>query len=200
MLGYQLFTDDELVLYLKQGDHAAFTEIYVRYAGALYNHAYHLLQNRNEVKDIVQEIFTALWNRRANLEIKTNLAGYLYVAARNRVIKIISHQKIKTKYLDQLPISIHDATLSTDYLVRERQLVTIIEDEIKKLPLRMREILILSRQSYLSHREIAEKLNLSESTVKKQVNNSLKVLRIKLQSFMILAFLLVSSFLWYMYD
>ena len=200
MLGYQLFTDDELVLHLKQGDHAAFTEIYVRYAGALYNHAYRLLQNRNEVKDIVQEIFTSLWNRRTDLDIKTNLAGYLYVAARNHVIKIISHQKIKTKYLDQLQISIHDASFSTDYLVRERQLVTIIEEEIKKLPLRMREILILSRQSYLSHKEIAEKLNLSESTVKKQVNNSLKVLRIKLQSLMILGFLLICSILRYMYD
>lgn len=190
MLGYKLYADDKLVALLKTGDHAAFTEIYIRYSGTLYHHTYHLLKNRNDVKDIVQDIFTTLWNNRLDLLINTNLAGYLYVAARNRVIKVISHQQVETKYLDVLQATIKDGSLATDYLIRERQLTEIIEAEINELPVKMRQILILSRKSFLTHKEIAEKLNLSEKTVKKQVNNSLKILRLKLQSLLILIILL----------
>jgi len=139
MLGYKLYADDKLVSLLKTGDHAAFTEIYIRYSGTLYQHTYHLLKNRNDVKDIVQDIFTTLWNNRLDLLINTNLAGYLYVAARNRVIKVISHQQVETKYLYVLQATIKEGSLATDYLIRERQLTEIIEAEINELPVKMRQ-------------------------------------------------------------
>ena len=44
----------------------------------------------------------------------------------------------------------------------------------------MKEIFILSRKTNLSHKEIAEELGISDATVKKQVNNALKILRSKL--------------------
>ena len=59
------------------------------------------------------------------------------------------------------------------------QILEIVEAEIKNLPPRMREIFELSRKDNLSHKEIAERLNLSEQTVKKQVQNALKVIKNK---------------------
>jgi RNA polymerase sigma-70 factor (family 1) len=186
MSDYELFTDNELVHLLKKGDHAAFTEIYIRYSKVLYIHAYKILNNRNEVKDIVQDIFATLWNKRSDLIIQTNLAGYLYVATRNNVIKIISRQQVKSKYLDFSQSTLNYSPSITDHLIREKQLHKIIEAEINELPPKMRLIINLSRKSHLTHKEIAYKLNLSESTVKKQVNNSLKILRIKLQAYFLL--------------
>ncbi|MET3115585.1 RNA polymerase sigma-70 factor (family 1) [Pedobacter sp. CG_S7] len=183
MSAYKLYTDNELVLLLRKGDHAAFTEIYIRYSGALYNNAYKLLKNRNEVKDIVQEIFASLWNRRSDFIINTNLAGYLYIAARYKVIKIISHQQITSKYFNLLQTSINEGFMVTDHSIREKQLAEIIEKEINELPSKMRQVFNLSRKSYLTHKEIAKTLDLSECTVKKQVNNALKILRIKLEIF-----------------
>jgi len=58
------------------------------------------------------------------------------------------------------------------------------------LPPKMREIFELSRKEYLSHKEIAEKLGISEQTVSKQVSNALKILRTKLGFFAYLAILL----------
>ena len=67
-----------------------------------------------------------------------------------------------------------------DHRIRERELQERINAEVKRLPKKMREIFCLSRDNYLSHRQIAERTGLSESTVKKHVNNALKVLRVKL--------------------
>jgi RNA polymerase sigma-70 factor (ECF subfamily) len=65
-------------------------------------------------------------------------------------------------------------------LVREKQLAAIIEREIAALPPKMREVFVLSRKEYLTHKEIAELLGISEQTVSKHVTNALKILRVKL--------------------
>ncbi|NQX57207.1 RNA polymerase sigma-70 factor [Pedobacter panaciterrae] len=192
MLSYQSYTDNELVLLFKKDDHAAFTEIYIRYSSALYNSAYKILQDRDEVKDLVQEVFTTLWNRRSDFTLNTNLAGYLYVAVRNKALKTISHQQVKSKYSTLLQQNATtEAQIVTDYAIREKQLVEIIDSHINELPAKMRQILNMSRKSYLTHKEIANELDLSESTVKKQVNNALKILRLKLEAFLVLFTLLI---------
>lgn len=177
---YQSYSDTELLQSFKEGDQAAYTEIYHRYKGLLYVHAYKKLGSREEARDIIQELFTVLWNKREDLDIQTNLSGYLYTAVRNRIIKQISRKQLESKYFNQIQLQPIRPDAITDHLVRENLLVQLIEKEINSLPSRMREVFLLSRKGKLSHRQIAEQLGLSESTVKKQVNNALKVLRVKL--------------------
>ncbi len=68
----------------------------------------------------------------------------------------------------------------TDHLVREKQMKAIIEREISKLPKKMRIVFELSRNEHLSHKEIAETLNLSEQTVTDQIKKALKILRTRM--------------------
>ena len=56
----------------------------------------------------------------------------------------------------------------------------MIESEIQNLPPKMRRIFELSRQEELSHQEIAQKLDISYQTVKKQVQNALKIIKPKI--------------------
>lgn len=184
MSAYLTYSDSELISFLKEGNHEAYTVIYQRYSGVLYMHAYKRLGNREDARDIIQELFTVLWNKRSDFTIHTSLSAYLYTSIRNRIIKEISHKKIENQYLDSLPVHLGNVNVQTDFLVRERELSSIIEKEINCLPTKMRKIFKLSREMYLSHREIAEELDLSEATVKKQVNNALKVLRAKLELLM----------------
>lgn len=184
MLDYQLFSDDELVRLLQAHDRRAFTEIYRRYAPVVYKNAYKLLTNRDEVMDIVHDIFASLWLKREEIIFKTNLPGYLYISARNQVFKVIAHQQVSSKYLNFIEPASSISSGDTDHLVRNRQLEAIIENEIDELPAKMRQILILSRKSNLSHKDIGLALNISEHTVKKQVNNALKILRVKLSTYL----------------
>lgn len=177
------FTDQELATLLREGNEAAFTEIYHRYKRLLYIHAYQRLRNEQEVDDIIHELFTALWDKRESLVFKTNLAGYLYTSVRNRIIDFISHKEIETRYIASLQNFIDRGENFTDFLLRERQLNLLIEKEIALLPPRMREVFELSRGRGYSHKEIAARLEISEKTVKSQINNALKILRVKLGIF-----------------
>jgi len=177
---YSKLTDAELTDLMRSGHHAAFTEIYHRYKKLLYHHAYQRLRNEEEVDDIIHELFTTLWIKRETLVLKTNLIGYLYTATRNRILDFVSHQKVESEYIASFQGFIDRTENFTDFLLREKQLRALIDKEIALLPAKMREVFEMSRKEGLSHKEISEKLNVSEKTVKSQVNNALKILRVKL--------------------
>lgn len=181
---YTRCTDNELLQFLLRADQRAYDTIYERYARQLYAHALKKLGDREEAKDMLQDVFAALWKNRHALTPDTPLAGYLYATMRHRIIKHISHERVVRVYLDSLPALPSVDQAAADYGIREQQLRQQIEIELDRLPEKMQEVFRMSRQSLLSHREIANILGLSEATVKKHVNNALKVLRTKLASFL----------------
>lgn len=182
MTAYSAHTDQELIALVKKGNTAAFTEIFDRYNGALYIHAFKRLQDREECRDLVQELFTTLWLKRDEINFTTTLSGYLYMSVRNKVFNLLSKKKLNKEYISAIQHLTVEGNTTTDHLVRQNQLSIIIDLEIATLPFRTREIFELSRRGFLSHKEIAQQLNLSEQTVKTTVNNALKILRIKLGS------------------
>lgn len=180
MLDYTTVDDKELAILLRDGDNLAYTEIYSRYHVSLYIHAYKKLKIREEAKDVVHELFCKLWSNRSSLVLTGSLSGYLYKAVRNRILDIIAHKQIESAYIVSLQDFIHSGHYITDFRLRESELSAVIEKEIACLPSKMGEVFVLSRKSHLSYREISEKLGISEQTVKKQVYNALKILKIKL--------------------
>ncbi|MCJ8208837.1 RNA polymerase sigma-70 factor [Mucilaginibacter sp. RS28] len=173
-------SDQELVSLLREGSEEAYAEIYNRYKWLLHTHAYKKLGDREAANDVIQELFAALWTKRQDIFLTTTLSAYLYTATRNRILNIIEHEKVESRYVDSLLVYANNYVASTDHLIRERQLMEIIEKEIAALPPKMREVFELSRKSHLSHKEIAEELSISEETVKKQIKNALKILRMRL--------------------
>src|SRR5690606_13106116 len=91
----------------------------------------------------------------------------------------VAQNKVRNDYLSSVAAFITNTT-NDALLFDEREILEIVENEIRNLPPRMREIFELSRKDNLSHKEIAEKLNLSDQTVKKQVQNALKIIKNKL--------------------
>ncbi|CAM3795278.1 RNA polymerase sigma factor [Mucilaginibacter galii] len=173
-------TDDVLISLLREGNEEAYTEIYNRYKWLLHTHAYKKLGDRDAANDIVQDLFTNLWLKREDIFLNTTLSAYLYTSIRNRVLNIIEHRIVESKYMDSLSAFVKDFVPPADHLVRQNEFSAIIDKEIAALPSKMREVFELSRKSYLTHKEIAEKLGISEQTVTKQIKNALKVLRIRL--------------------
>lgn len=182
MSAYSTYTDSELVPFLIAGDQKAFATLYDRHWAKVYYQVYRVLRDEEESKDVVQEVFSSLWLHRERLAGDTNIGAYLYVQGRNRVLNLIAKQKVKGDYLASIAQFMGDVSNHTVALLEEKELYALLEQEIRQLPPRMREIFEMSRKEDLSHREIAEKLGLSEQTVKKQVHNALKIIKPKLQS------------------
>ncbi|MBB5439393.1 RNA polymerase sigma-70 factor (ECF subfamily) [Pedobacter sp. AK017] len=182
MSAYSTYTDEALVVLLKQGDELAYAQIYDRYWPLLFRFSRRMLQNDEDAGDVVQDIFVMIWSKSQSLELKVSLNSFLYASVRNRILKHFEKTKVRSSYLKSLETFIDRGEEITDHTIREQELAKLIEREINLLPLKMREIFLLSRTANMSYKEIAEQLNISELTVKKQVSNALKILKLKLGS------------------
>lgn len=180
MAAYNKLTDLELTNLLKIGDHLAFTEIYNRYKFILHAHAINKLRDREEARDIIQEVFTYMWSKREIIQFSGSLSGYLYGAVRHAILNKITRKQVQERYFNSIKAFAMQRDVVTDHLIRESQLKNYIEKEIALLPPKMREVFEMSRKEYLSHKEIAWKLEISEQTVSKQITNALRILRVKL--------------------
>jgi RNA polymerase sigma-70 factor (family 1) len=190
MAAYSTYSDQQLTILLKEGDHVAYTEIFNRFKFILQAHAVNKLRDREEARDIIQEVFVYLWTKREVIQFTENLSGYLYGAVRNAILNRITRKHIEGKYFDAMKAFSLVNQVETDTLVRENQLKAFIEQEIAQLPSKMRLVFELSRKDNLSHAAIAEQLGISEQTVSKQITNAIKILKVKLGVFIYLWFIM----------
>lgn len=187
---YQM-TDIELLHLLGQGDAGAFRVVFLKYNRQLYAAAYNKLRDREEAKDAVQDVFAKLWSKASGISLRNaDLSSYLHSAVRHRILDMLSKKKSAGNYLEKLQDYLERSEEHTDCLVRERQMKEIIEKEIAVLPPRMREAFVLSRHGHLSHKEIAQQMNITDQTVTDQVKKALKILKERLSYYLLIVILL----------
>lgn len=186
---YQNLSDNELITFLREGDAAAYTEIYDRYFQLMFVFAYKKLRDEELAKDFTQELFVRLWERRSEVNITGKFSVYFYSSMRYKLLDHFAHLNVRNKYVEFLSDFImHSKSEDADYRIRERQLSDYIERQIAALPPKMRRIFEMSRKEYLSHKEIADRLETSENNVSTQIMNSLRILKGKLKIIFLIPF------------
>ncbi|MEO3407788.1 RNA polymerase sigma-70 factor [Mucilaginibacter sp. CAU 1740] len=163
------------------GDEAAFDAIYEAYSSKVYRLAYRFLKDGQQSEEIVQECFINLWTNRQRLNAEGDMWLYLYVIAKrlslNSLRQICQSRELSDKLVN------HIATVHND--TEEEMLVSDLEQYteriINKLPRQQQLIFRLSRVEHLSHKEIADQLQISPNTVKNHMVEALKTLRSQLQ-------------------
>lgn len=176
---YSKYSDQELIGLLKAEDTAAFEEMFLRYEPLLLNFVYKKIKDRDEAKDILQEIFIQVWNNRNRMVI-VSLASYLYTMALNKIRDRYKHQVMHESHIARLQILIDEVDGGADYQIREKDITILIEREIAALPPKMREVFQLRKDAFLSNKEISEKLGISEQTVETHMKRALKTLKERL--------------------
>lgn len=191
---YTVFSDKQLVTLLQAGDRKAYAEIYDRFQGVLYTYAYRMVHDEEEAADLVQEVLLYLWEKREAIQLTNSLANYLYAAVRYRFFNLLDKERVRQNYAESLAAFADRSVYQTDFALREKELAALIEDAVQHLPPKMREVFEWSRKEQLSHREIADKLGITEKTVKNQINGALKILRKQLGNHAIWLLLLSTFF------
>ncbi|EOR94322.1 RNA polymerase ECF-type sigma factor [Arcticibacter svalbardensis MN12-7] len=183
-----IYSDDELIIRLKNDDSEAFSLLYQKYASSLYYACYNLIRNKAECEDAIQDLFSDLWIKRSALNINLSLKGYLYTAARNRILMRIRSHKIMVN-LDEIAALTNSRT--ADDQLMERELKLHLHKELANLPVKCAQIFTLSRNKQLSNKEIAIQLNLSIKTVENQITIAIRRLRSTMRDFIILLFVIL---------
>lgn len=131
-------------------------------------------------KNIVHDVFIAVWEKFESLPEDTNFRGYLYTAVRNRCLNYIRDNKTQVAF----------ESVSDEFVAAEEQSVEAaelqreIELAINTLPEKCRIVFEMSRYEELKYTEIAEKMNISVKTVEAHMSKALNLLRKALVNFL----------------
>jgi len=179
--------DVELVDLLKSNHRVAHDEIFNRYNLILLAEARKRTRDQDEAHDIVQDVFLKLWSKRSRLQIGHNLPGYLYTSVFNAILDRSKHEKVKRRYQTFYTRSAESDSYTIEDALIAKELNNYIEQQIEALPEKRREIFVMSRKLHLSHKEIAERLGITEDTVNKQIGHANKTLKWKLRYYLMIS-------------
>lgn len=171
------YSDLELIEEMKQGKLGAFRELYVRYADLIYRHIRVRVNSTFDADDIFQEFFIHIWEKRESLNIETNVRAYLLVALKHHILNTIKEQQIRQKYHEASSQQRGEADEDVLGKITSKDLKEQLRKAVDRFPERLKMVYILSREENLSVREIAERLSVSEQTVKNQLTDILRRLK-----------------------
>jgi RNA polymerase sigma-70 factor (ECF subfamily) len=172
-------SDRELLERLRKGDTTAFDAIFRTWYGPLVGTAERMLRDRAVAEELVQDVLLELWRRRESLAAEGSPQAYLFQATRNRVLNHLRHLKIEQRSEPELQGDSASAPRA-DAEVTQEELSVAVQDAVRSLPDRCREVFELSRVHGLKYAEIATQLGISVKTVEAQMGKALRTLRERL--------------------
>lgn len=136
--------------------------------------------SREIAEELVQNSFVKFYEHKRSIETNTSIQAYLFVILKNQILNHYRSQLVRNKY--EVHIAKHTNAEDHSLLeqIESRELAGLIDMEIEKLPPKCREVFILSRKEFLSNKEIAAKLHISENTVEQHIRKAISKLRMSL--------------------
>jgi RNA polymerase sigma-70 factor (ECF subfamily) len=193
-MDYQLLEDEVLLKFLMISDELAFKEIYLRYWKSLYFSVINRINRKELAEDIVQGVFSALWEKREKHSIQ-NLSGYLHTAVKYQVINYIKSAISKKSHLSIIGEEDKKQENSADLLLLMQELNAAIDNALDQLPQKTQTIFRLSRFEQHSNKEISNIMHLSEKAVEYHISQSLKSMRFYLKDFILVDLMALMVFL-----
>jgi RNA polymerase sigma-70 factor (ECF subfamily) len=161
--------DNRLVTLLHQGDKQAFKILFEKYGPRVYQFSLRYLREKSDAEDLLNEVFLKIWENRSALKTNSSFQSYLFTIAynniRQRFLKKMREEKYIRLFAEEYLLDSSKGDDQLDYQLFAKQINSIIE----LLPVRRREIFLLSFKEELKGCKIAEQLGTSEQFIKKQL-------------------------------
>lgn len=161
-------------------DKGYFEKIYKKYFNVLQAYALRIVSKSEAAEDIVQEVFLECWDKRTSLDLSNSLKPLLYTVTRRKSIDFLRKSENKNIVFSDYESDVDQLfyeTLSSDNEIDANEMERAIDRSIGMLPIKCKEVFLLSRKQGLKNREISEKLDLNIKTVEKHISRALKEIR-----------------------
>ncbi len=168
MLSDLTYTEAERWRRLSTGDEDAFRRLFHQYTPSLYLSVLQIVKQEQVAREIVQEVFFKVWQKKEAFATIEQPAGWLFRVASNLSINFLRKQAAQYRWMESMKKN-ESFTNETLEQLSFKDLQQIVHEAIDHLPPKRKLIFQLSREQGLSHAEIAGKLNISRSTVKNQL-------------------------------
>ena len=189
MNDFVLYSDEELMQEIKADNMFAFDVLYKKYCKRVYKFGYSILKSPEDSENLMQDVFLRLWENRHKVEKDASIKSYVFTIAYNSAISVI-RKKIKeslfVEYLKSLQeINIEPVNIELEY----NELTKKLDEIVKALPQRQKEVYLMHKVDGLKYSEIAERLHISENTIENHISRALKTIREKLGNYSVIAIL-----------
>lgn len=190
-----MLVDSRVIRNLKRGSEAAFKELYDVFSVKVYSVAVRSGLQKDEAREIVQDVFIKLWNHRGTLNENLSINAYILTITKNTLIsrrKKLAYEIAYKAYLEKQDLNVF---MDTEKDIFYSDFEQLTQTFINNLPEQQKEIFLLSKQENLANKEIAKKLNLSLRTVENQIYRATKKIKSQLKkNGVILCLLIVGLF------
>ena len=190
-----MLIDKQIVRKYKEGYTEAFDFIYRYYSKKMFHFALGMVKDEDIAKDIVQEVFVSLWEKRSQVDFNLNFDNFIFTITLNSIRKFFRKKSIETNAIYNLFINSPELINSTEGTVIYTELLEMATKAIENLPPRRKTVYKLSKQEGIKIKEIASKLNISTRTAEHHLAKALKYLKEELSGISLPAILYFYLFL-----
>jgi RNA polymerase sigma-70 factor (ECF subfamily) len=172
--------EKKLVGSLRQSDQQAFNTLFRHYSAKVYHFSYGYLKSTEEAEEIVQETFVRIWEKRDTLDVSHSFSGFVFTIAQRLILNRI--RKIRNEYHCKATLAKHllPTQNETENTIIHNELEKVQQEALTDLPPRRKIIYQMIREEGMTHKQVAEQLNISVKTVEAQMTEALKHFRAKL--------------------
>ncbi len=164
------------------GDMDAFTSLYLHYYPRLYRFIYFINQQHEDTEEILQDVFLKIWDKRESLCSVRSFEDYLFRMAKNRLVDLVRKSQSGLKAIHHLRPVEQELNSPTEEAVAYREYHRLAREAITRLPEKKRTVFLMSAEDGLSLDEIAARLNISRSAVKKHLHTATVQIKAYLRS------------------
>jgi len=181
--------DGPLIEKLKNGDASSFEVIYKSHYRRIFHFALQYLHDEEVCSNIIQDVFSSLWDNREKFTIESNLNAWLFTVTKNKCLKYLREYKSEQKHLGSLGEQrlsiIHDALNNLDTSpMAFQEIEKIIQQTLQSLPSKCRIAFEMSRFEEKKYSEIADEMQISQKTVETHISSALKIFRVALKDYL----------------
>jgi len=173
-----VLTEKEELELLRNASKQSFEVLYNRYSGKLYNFVMKVSKGNIYIaEELVQRTFIKVWETKEYINPEKSFISYLCTIAKNMLLNEYKHQTIQYIFKEYIKVKATDNYNFTEKEVDKNLLEEYIDKLIDKLPPKRREVFILSRKEGFSNKKIAERLQITESTIETQLLKALTFMK-----------------------
>lgn len=182
--------DNDLVKKLKMGDIEAFDKLFNKYAGKLFAFAFKYLKSKEDTEGLVQNVFLKIWENRRNLKTDTSFKSFLFTIAYHEMCNVFRHRNYQQKVNENLTRQTSSSATTVEDNLDFKIALDKVDKLILELPETQRNVFIKSKKDGLTSRQIAKELNISSKTVDNYISMTLKFLKTRLKTEIMILFIL----------
>ena len=124
-------------------------------------------------KDIAQNVFMKVWTKK--IEIASgNIKSLLFKMATDEFISHIRKKKVEKEYTENIDLKLIREPDNNDDLLEKK---VLFQKALNQLPEKQKTAFLMNKMQGLTHKEIAEILNLSQKAIEKRIGMALKALK-----------------------